>query len=1129
VRSQLKANLARINPVPKLRPEDEREAAAVKATMTRADLPCCALPAHPTGKQSTSRRFAFQRCHDRASQAARLFALCLSTLLVVASTLTRAENGVEESGARARNLHQWGAVTLFHGLPSDQVHAIAQDAEGVMWFGTERGLAKFDGRRTQTIASEGLLARRVLVLKVDWEGVLWIGTEDGAARLVAGEFQAITETAGKTVTAIITPERGRTVLATEQGVIFDCRNGADGGALAVRSFPETPLESADADKPGLLAITSLAMSNEALVAGTHSRGLLKIEGDSIKEIQSSPRAFFVNAMETDALGHLWVGAKARGLYDASDPLHPKRIVGEIATVKALRADASGGGGLWVGTEGQGAFHYRGAQRSVERFTFESTAGGLRSDNILAVFVDSEGVVWFGTDRGVCRYDPQSPHNEDVSADRMGNFVRTLYRTNDGRLFCGTNRGLFIYDQAASRWQPFGRFFTAKTVYAIAEDTQGRLLVGSSSGLYIDVKLQPEPDAETVDAEEGEDEAADGDDAQVVEEKKKVEEEDPGTPGESVRAIRTFQGAAYIAIYGRGLERLGPDDRRTLVWPNAQADAALREVTSLHADNDKRLWIGTARSGVFVFDGQKVVQDGALDKTRGSAIWGINGDGERGLWFATGNGLYRYRSGELLKTAAGADVRHVVVGDERGARSDVWCATSGGGLLRLVIDEQAGVLLSQLDVEQGLSSQKAFALLRLGPGASDGDGEGGRESLLIGTTRGIVRYSPGTAAPSLIVTRLLSRRVHQPEELRRGISLDYPQNSLALDVTAISSRTYPEQFQYAFLLRDGAGRIIKRKLSADSQFLMENLKPGPYRVEVRAFTKDLVASAPLSFEFHIARAPFPWTTAALSVLLALALLALIWAIIEHRRIMRASSALGQANRELAGARLQLANEAERERRRIARDLHDQTLADLRHLLLLADQLPAEGAGNGHGGAGADRAVFRAEIESVSGEIRRICEDLSPSVLENVGLAAALEWALTNAVTHAPPECKFEYEFLCDEGLEERVRLAPGVRIQIYRIAQEAINNICRHSGATRVRLAVNASDEDGFILTIEDDGRNFDPRDKKMKQGRGLANIRARASLIDAEVSWRRSQSGGTLFTLRKAEASLPEGSRMADR
>nr|MBA3320515.1 ATP-binding protein [Pyrinomonadaceae bacterium] len=227
----------------------------------------------------------------------------------------------------------------------------------------------------------------------------------------------------------------------------------------------------------------------------------------------------------------------------------------------------------------------------------------------------------------------------------------------------------------------------------------------------------------------------------------------------------------------------------------------------------------------------------------------------------------------------------------------------------------------------------------------------------------------------------------------------------------------------------------------------------------------------------------------------------------------------------------------------RDLHDQTLADLRSLLLLTDQLPKPavaattpgghedagsnnngGGGNDSGGgngqlaaaAAIDPGVFRAEIEAVSHEIRRICEDLSPSALENVGLGAALEWALTNAVAHLPTERKFEYELRCEDELEERAEFAPGVRMQVYRIAQEAINNVCRHAGARRVSLAVEIDAEAGeFRLTLEDDGRSFDARDPKTHTGRGLANIRARASLIEAEVAWDRRREGGTRFTLRK--------------
>ena len=1054
-------------------------------------------------EQQTKSSGAKATCGGRSQAFRLLLTLCcllsfaggLFTFVAEVIAEASTESTADDSSARAKNLHQWGAISLFHGLPSDRVYAIAQDRNGVMWFGTDRGLAKYDGRRIHAVVSEGLPSGRVLALKLDMDGALWVGTEVGAAQLVNEEVHLIKETTGHAITAIIMPERGRTVLASSQGVIFDFQGNTD-NPLILRASSYQPSPGKDVDGQQTLPLTSLAINNQKLFVGTHGRGMLMIEGAETREIQSRPRAFFINDLETDGQGHLWLGAKAKredsGLYLASDSLRPVKIGAGIGTVEALRIDNNGD--LWVGTSGHGVFRYRGTQQ-LDHFTFEGTAGGLRSDNVYEIFIDRENVIWFGTDRGVCRYDPGSPRNEQVSTESESNFVRTLFQTKDGRLLCGSNRGLFIYDETTATWLPVSGF-ARKAIYAIAEDTGGQLLVGSSSGLYLNVDLQSGTAAEHHSTNFS-DEIADTSEQR---------------PGENVRAIRIFQGKTYLALFGRGVERLD-GERRTLVWPGESADAGLREVTSLHVEGNDRLWIGTAKGGVFIFDGQRVIQEPALGKLSGSPIWAIDGTVASGLWFATARGLHRYRAGELQAIAPEMDVRSVVVNNNPGIEpSGVWCATSGGGLLRIIFDGEFGTLVSRLDVEQGLPSQNAFAILPL-------RSEKGANSLLIGTTRGIVRYRPGDALPVLIPTRLLSRRLHHLDEMRTKVRLDYPQSSLALEVAALSSRTFPEQFQYAFLLRDSAGQVIKKKLSHDSQFLMENLRPGDYHVEVRAFNKDLLASEPITFNFNIAKAPFPWTTTALSVLLVLAIIALSWAIIEHRRITRASTALARANKELASARLDLANEAERERRRIARDLHDQTLADLRHLLMLTDQLPTDGQGNGHG-APLEAAIFRSEIEAVSHEIRRICEDLSPSVLENVGLTAALEWALANAVAHAAPDCKFEYEFVCDEALEDRLNLAPGVQMQIYRIAQEALNNICRHSAATRVRFTVTDSPDSSFIMIIEDNGRGFDEQIKKGRKGRGLSNIRARARLIGADISWSKTQSGGTLFTLRKPKETL---------
>ncbi len=888
-------------------------------------------------------------------------------------------------------------------------------------------------------------------------------------------------------------------MATGEGLLLDCRMQAD-GSIAVKGLMDEPLMAADENRPTTLRLTSLTNIKETILAGTHTRGLLSISSEGARSVQSSPGAYFVEALEQDASGNLWMGARARpeesGLYHSSrEALKPVRIGEGLGTVTALGAD--GEGGVWAGTDGRGVRHFRGGQES-ERFTFENSSGGLRSNSIYAIFVDRERVVWFGTDKGVCRYDPRALRVELLSDEKESNFVRVLYTASDGRLMAGTNRGLFVRDASSTdgAWRPIERL-SRSTVYAIAEDKDGRILAGTSNGLYAsDGSLRDVTDATGFTAVEG--------------------ETREGAATDSLRSIVKFRGASYAASFGRGVERV-EGLRRTLLWPAAGAGPTGRGVVSLFAEGDRALWIATAGGEVLRFDGQSVTTVPGLDVLKGSAVWEIQKSAEDLYWIASARGLYRFRRGELTQLVSGMDVRRLaIVRDEKGAEA-VWCATAGSGLLKLLVTEGTGPLLSKMDVEQGLPSQSAFALL-LSKGKDETD------SLLIGTSRGLARYEAGHVAPGLSVTRIISRRVHQPEELREGLRLEYPQNSLVIDVQGTSSRTFPEQFQYAFLLYDAGGRLVKQKLARDSQFPMEGLKPGSYRVEARAYNADLVASEPLRFDFTVAGAPFPWTTAALGVLLSLALVALSWGYFQNRRMARTSRELLEANRNLADARLQLANQAERERRRIARDLHDQTLADLRNLILLTDQLPAKEAGNGH--QKLDPAVFRSEIEAISTEIRRICEDLSPSALENVGLAAALEWALSNSVAHAAPDCRFEYEFKCTEELEERITLAPGERMQIYRIAQEAINNICRHSGASHVRLEVEVVADGSLLLKLEDDGRDFSPKDVKRKRnGRGISNILARASLIEAKVAWSKRSGGGTIFTLRKTPQTAPTESQ----
>jgi signal transduction histidine kinase len=80
-------------------------------------------------------------------------------------------------------------------------------------------------------------------------------------------------------------------------------------------------------------------------------------------------------------------------------------------------------------------------------------------------------------------------------------------------------------------------------------------------------------------------------------------------------------------------------------------------------------------------------------------------------------------------------------------------------------------------------------------------------------------------------------------------------------------------------------------------------------------------------------------------------------------------------------------------------------------------------------------------------------------------------------------------------------------------QEAVNNIWRHANATEVKMFVDASPAGDFALRIEDNGRTFDSKNEDNSEGRGLPNMKARAGLIDARISWEPRDAGGTVFTL----------------
>ncbi len=199
-------------------------------------------------------------------------------------------------------------------------------------------------------------------------------------------------------------------------------------------------------------------------------------------------------------------------------------------------------------------------------------------------------------------------------------------------------------------------------------------------------------------------------------------------------------------------------------------------------------------------------------------------------------------------------------------------------------------------------------------------------------------------------------------------------------------------------------------------------------------------------------------------------------------------------------------AEEERRRIAMDLHDQTLSDLSTILRGLQNLSAETADEIIQGK---TEKLEEDLERAITNLRDIMNNLHPQTLDILGLGAAIEAYLEQyyCADNLP-----EYHLYIDPRVND-LNLDRLKQLTLYRIAIEAIQNIIKHAAASRYEVNLEMRDKT-FVLSTEDNGIGMPPDLEKHDSGRGLNNIRERAKAIAAEVSWKPSRfSSGTRFEL----------------
>lgn len=229
--------------------------------------------------------------------------------------------------------------------------------------------------------------------------------------------------------------------------------------------------------------------------------------------------------------------------------------------------------------------------------------------------------------------------------------------------------------------------------------------------------------------------------------------------------------------------------------------------------------------------------------------------------------------------------------------------------------------------------------------------------------------------------------------------------------------------------------------------------------------------------------------------------------EADQLAGAFNAMLQALDDLSKSRARhILHAQEEERKRIARELHDETSQALTSLLISLTLLE-ESVTDPQGRARINET--RTLAHQTLRAVRNMSLDLRPSALDDLGLLPALRWY----VKEYQQKCGVEAE-LAVSGLKER--LSPEIETALYRIIQESLTNTAKHAHAHHVWVTLT---EDGLLLraTIRDDGQGFDAvgmlRRHWQDRGLGLAGMQERAALIDGVVEIESEPGAGALITV----------------
>ncbi len=1060
----------------------------------------------------------------------------------VAPTLANAPTaGSLPVGGTAR----FGHLTIEDGLSQNAGLAFLQDRAGYLWIGTQDGLDRYDGYGFTVFRHDpedptSLGHNSVIALMQDADGLIWIGTWGGGLNRydpATGVFTRFEPDASDP--AALSHGVVPTLLQTGDGSIWvGTLGGLDRFDPAIGGFTHYRHDPTDANSLSADAVSTLYedMAHQLWVGtgafGTPGAGLNRFDRDSGTFIHyqhdpTNPDSIAgdsVSAIVPAGDGRLWVGLGGFSLPGAGlelfDPAtgrathysHTEDDPTSLSSDNVFSLLVSDDGHLWVGTWGGGLNEMDPALPGrFTRYPFDlAQPHSLSGDEIWSLLQDHSGVIWAGTTRGgLNKLTPHSrdfrlfeSHPDDVNGPASSQIGAFAEDATGGIWMAVWGSGLDRLDPATGLFTHYRHDATrddsvsADMVMSLHVDAAGMVWLGTL-GAGLD-RLDPAtggfrhypPNLDDPSA------LADGSVSSIV-----VDD----------------AGRMWVGTLG-GLHRYDPASDTFVRYradPTRSGTLSLDQIVSLAVDGQD-LWIGTWGGGLNhlnLADPASLAPETARFTTYApgagagalsdSNVWAIQ-PGDSGIvWLATQGGLNRLdpATGEVRVYGEREGLRNTtVLSVVPGAGQDLWLTTNNG-LARFDIQTEQFQIF---DTSDGLASNEfnSGAWLRTHAGL-----------IYVGTSHGFNVFDPSALTPRqvpppVVLTDFQVLNVSVPHTGVEPITLTYDQSFIAFEFAALDFSA-PEHNRFAYRLEGYDPNWIEAGTRRYASYT--NLPGGSYTLRVRAANSEGVWSEP-GLILPVTITPPYWETwwfrglvAVGLVLTALAGVQLRLRSVRNRNrqlehlVQLRTDELERSNRLLQQKAAEEAVVAERTR--LARDLHDAVTQTLFATTLIAEVLPQVWE--------ADRAAGVRRLEELRqltrgalAEMRSLLVELRPNALTEVPLPVLLR-QLGEA---AGGRTRLSVQVQIDGDRP----LPPDVQLMLYRITQEALNNVVKHARASQavVQLRLGPS----VRLTIADTGAGFDPS-AVTADHLGLRIMRERAEAVGARVTLYSEPGAGTQITV----------------